>query len=95
MEFVKKDLADIQLDRVNDLFTLTMLRSRGPAFEGGQDRLDRISAGLTEARAIAYLFTAIQEAVIELREENAKLRARIKALEPKPAKASAKRKAVA
>ena len=45
MEFVKKDLADIQLDRVNDLFTLTMLRSRGPAFEGGR-------IGLTGSRRV-------------------------------------------
>lgn len=92
MEFLKKDLADIQLDRVNDLFTLTMLRSRGPAYEGGADRLDRITAGVAEARSVAYLFEAVKAAVLELREENKALRKRVKALEPaKATKAPAKK----
>ena len=45
MEFARKDLADIQLVRENDLYTLTLLRSRGPAFEGGR-------IGLTGSRRV-------------------------------------------
>ena len=34
MEFVKKDLADIVLDRTNDLYTLTMLAIPWPGVRG-------------------------------------------------------------
>ena len=90
---MKKDLADLVLrEEQGDAYLLDLYRSRGAAADGGQERLDHVAAGVQEARAVAILFNALRDAVLDLRKENGDLRSRLSKLEPKPAKA---RKAVA
>jgi len=88
--YIKKDIADVRIrEEEGDNYFLDLWRSRGaPEYEGAVEKLDRIACGVQEARAVAYLWTALRDAVLELRKENAELRARLEGKKPAKRKAA-------